>query len=77
MFKFLIFAFLIFLLLIFLLGFSFVRTLARVLFGVGAGRNNESNRRQQSRSNRQSTKTHRKVFNNKDGEYVDYEEIKD
>ena len=52
MFKFLIFAFLIFLLLIFLLGFSFVRTLARVLFGVGAGRNNESNRRQQSRSNR-------------------------
>jgi hypothetical protein len=75
MFKFLIFAFLIFLLMVFLLGFSFVRTLARVLFGIGAGRRNETNRRQSG--NRQSSKKHRKVFNNSDGEYVDYEEIKD
>jgi hypothetical protein len=78
MFKFLFFAFLLFLLLIFMLGFSFVRTLGRVIFGVGSSRRTSDARRRRQESEQRSREAskRKKVFGNNEGEYVDYEEVK-
>ncbi|MDR0537766.1 MAG: DUF4834 family protein [Tannerellaceae bacterium] len=74
MFKFLFFLFFFFILLIFLLGFSFVRTILRFLFGTGSS--NNSQRKQQQKTSKRPT-PHKKIFNKDEGEYVDYEEVKD
>jgi hypothetical protein len=79
MFKFL-FAFIFFIVLMtLLLGFSFLRTLSRILFGGGGAKKTQ---RQSGNTSRQ-TNTHQKTAPNKkkiipreEGEYVDYEEIK-
>ncbi|MDD4405050.1 MAG: DUF4834 family protein [Parabacteroides sp.] len=82
MFKFLFLIFGFFLLLVLLLGVSVIRTFKRVLFGSS---NSESNRRHASSANRQQQSAPReepvsskkKLFNKEDGEYIDYEEVKE
>ncbi|MDR2498784.1 MAG: DUF4834 family protein [Tannerellaceae bacterium] len=81
MFKFLVFVFLIFLLLVFLFGFSIVRFMGRFLFGIGSGRRDQTGRQQNQQSKgsgqQSSAQKRHKVFSSNDGEYIDYEEIKD
>ena len=78
MIKFFIVSFLFFLLLVFLLGFSFVRTLGRVLFGVGSGRRSDARRRrQESQERSREASKKKKVFEDSEGEYVDYVEVKE
>ena len=79
MFKFLLIAFLFFLFLIVLFGFSIIRFLFRG-FG-GSSRRQTQSSRQSSRNTRsqqpQSNPTPQKIITKDEGEYVDYEEIKD
>ena len=85
MFKFLFFIVFFIILMTLMLGFSFLRTLKRILFG-------ESEKEKRARQQRQATKnassqnsntrkggvfSKKKVFDKNDGEYVDYEEVKD
>lgn len=84
MFKFIFVLFFMFLLLLFLLGFSVIRTFKNILFGKGGSTNSRgqkrqtSNHRQQHSSNsRQETTNRKKIISNDEGEYVDYEEVKD
>jgi len=82
MFKFLFLIFGFFLLLVLLLGFSVIRTFKRVLFGSS---NSETNRRHASSANRQQqsapreepVSSRKKLFTKEDGEYIDYEEVKE
>ncbi len=64
---------------IFLFGFSVLRGIFRLMFGGGQVRNSHSapESKQEQRSSNHPPKKHDKVFSKEDGEYVDYEEIKD
>ncbi len=83
MFKFIFVLFFMFLLLLFLLGFSVIRTFKNILFGKGGSTNSSgqkrqtSNRQQYSSNSRQQTTNRKKIISNDEGEYVDYEEVKD
>lgn len=79
-FLFLIFGFLV--LMVLLLGFSVIRTFKRVLFGSSK---TETDHRQTSSANGQPQSARReepvsskkKLFTKEDGEYIDYEEVKE
>lgn len=86
-----IFGFILFiLLLVFILGFSLITTILRALFGwrrnssASAGKttgNSQSGHSNNTRSNNRQTvntdsgKKHKKVFDDNEGEYVEFEEI--
>ena len=79
MFKFLFLLFGFFLLLVLLLGFSVIRTFKRILFGApktetGRRHTNPTAGQQQARAEEYAKK---KLFTKDDGEYVDYEEVKE
>ena len=65
------------LLFIFLFGFSVLRGIFRLLFGSGQSRNVHAKAKQEQQSSYKPPKQHSKVFSKNEGEYVDYEEIKD
>ncbi|MDR3060769.1 MAG: DUF4834 family protein [Dysgonamonadaceae bacterium] len=78
MFKFLIISFLLFLFFIFLFGFSVVRFFFQAFLGRPSGK------QPQSRSNRNTKRPQsppsppvKKIITREEGEYVDYEEVKD
>ena len=83
MFKMIIMMFFFFLLLVALLGFSIFRTVLRFLFGDAKS----SSKRPASRRNSSKTgaayrkqavpKSEKKIFSKDEGDYVDYEEVKD
>lgn len=85
--KLVLFVFLFFILLVLLLGVSLVRSAKNIFFGGGS--KHTGNRRQPSRSDGEAVhdhkETHRssvsrkrkKIFGKDEGEYVDYEEIKE
>lgn len=86
MFRFIFFLFFLFILLLFLMGFSVIRTFKNILFGGGNKKKAQQNR-QRSRTgntyNQQSRTEHtnhsspkKKIISKDEGEYVDYEEIK-
>ncbi|MDR0430821.1 MAG: DUF4834 family protein [Tannerellaceae bacterium] len=86
MFKFLFFIVFFIVLMTLMLGFSFLRTLKRILFGESE---NEKRARQQrqaaknasnqrnAKQKENTTSSRKKIFTKEDGEYVDYEEIKE
>ncbi|MDR1335297.1 MAG: DUF4834 family protein [Tannerella sp.] len=80
MFKFLVFLFLFFLLLVSLLGFSALRTFKAILFGNPKKRkqthSSASSGRQRTRNNRPQP-SRKKIISKEEGEYIDYEEVKD
>ena len=88
MFKFLFVMFFFFLLLLFLMGFSIIRTFKNILFGSGNNgkkngqqrrqTNNSHSKQQDNRSTRQeyTSTSRKKIFSKDEGEYVDYEEVK-
>ncbi|MDR1624703.1 MAG: DUF4834 family protein [Tannerellaceae bacterium] len=84
MFKFLFVIFFFIILMTLMLGLSFLRTLKRVLFGESESEKKARQRRtaqhasKQKNANRQEdASSKKKVFNKDEGEYVDYEEIKE
>jgi flagellar biosynthesis component FlhA len=86
MFKFLFVIFGFFLLLMALLGFSVFRVFKRILFGSGdttkqqQARHAEEQRRRNKQQTTQQTHTKttkKKIISKDEGEYVDYEEVKD
>lgn len=89
MIKFILFIFLLFLLLVFLLGFSLIRSAKNIFFGGGNGNKHTASRErashstQESSRNRQGTahtaspRRRKKIFGKDEGEYVDYEEVKE
>ena len=77
MIKFLFLIFLIFVFLVFLFGFSVLRGIFRLLFGGGQARNVNTGTKQEQRASYQAPKKRDKVFSKGEGEYVDYEEVKD
>ena len=87
MFKFLFVVFGFFLLLMALLGFSVFRTFKRILFGSGntgkqqQTRHAEEQRKRKKQQTTQQTYTQqpskKKIIAKDEGEYVDYEEVKD
>lgn len=85
MFKFLFIIIFFIVLMTLMLGFSFLRTLKRVLFGESESEKRARQQRQaaqnasrQGNSNRQeNVAPKKKVFDKDEGEYVDYEEIKE
>ncbi|MDR1980958.1 MAG: DUF4834 family protein [Tannerellaceae bacterium] len=86
MIRIILFFFIFFLLLMFLMGFSVIRMFRKMLFGGGAnekrtGQQRPSNKRNsgQSRASReqQAAPQRKKLFPKDEGEYVDYEEIKE
>ncbi len=85
MFKFLFIMFLFFLLLVFLAGFSILRAFKNMLFGGGESshtkssrkrRDDGSRRRQNTSQGNNGSPTRGKIFPKDEGEYVDFEEIK-
>lgn len=88
MIKFVLIIFLFFLLLVFLLDFSLVRSLGRFLFGSGnkstTTQHRSSRARQQQHTSRQQRpadtprpQPKKKIIDKDEGEYVDYEEVKE
>lgn len=82
MFKFLFFIVGFIVLMTLLLGFSFLRTLKRILFGGGSSQKRTSQRQTGRSSSRQqptqpTAPPKQKIFTKDEGEYVDYEEIKE
>lgn len=87
MFKFLFLLFGFFLLLLALLGFSVFRTFKRILFGSGntgkqqQDRHAEGKKKHKKQQTTQQTYTQqptkKKIIAKDEGEYVDYEEVKD
>ena len=81
MFKFLFLLFGFFLLLVLLLGFSVIRTFKRILFGAPKTETcrrhtNPTAGQQQARAEEYAA-AKKKLFTKDDGEYVDYEEVKE
>jgi len=80
MFKFLIITFLFFLFIIFLFGFSIIRFFLQVFFGRSSKKQTQSSR-QSNRNTKsqqyQSNPAPKKIITKDEGEYVDYEEVKD
>lgn len=83
--KFLFLIFLIFVLFVFLFGFSILRTIARILFGTrskqqptSSGTYSKSDHKS-THTNQQQTKSsqQKKIFTPDEGEYIEYEEVKD
>lgn len=78
MFKFLFIIFLFIVFLGLLLGFSVIRTLRFLLFGSNSRPQPQAKQKEQkAKKEEPQIKITRKVFNSEDGEYVDYEEIKE
>ena len=82
MFKFLFVMFFFFVLLLFLMGFSVVRTFKRMLFGNPKSETyrrqaNTSSSRQQSDRQENMAASKKKLISKDEGEYVEYEEVKD
>jgi hypothetical protein len=76
--KFLFTIFLVFVLFVFLFGFSILRFLFGGLFGLKQNQKKTSRPSQKEEHNRQESKSGtKKIINPNEGEYVDYEEIKD
>ena len=78
MFKFLFVMFFMFLLLMFLMGFSILRMAKRFFFGPDNNSSQQAHRsssRKQSSSSRAESAPRKKIFDQSDGEYVDYEEV--
>jgi hypothetical protein len=73
MFKFLFFIFFFVILLTLLMGFSVLRTIKNVLFGSSPRKNT---RQQQRQTTQKKTTTRKKIFDKGEGEYIDYEEVK-
>ena len=82
MFKFLLTIFLIGFLLVSLLGFSVIRSFKEFFFGSPKSKNRQRAASQSRQSNTKSSTRHqqanrKKVIDSNEGEYVDYEEIKE
>jgi hypothetical protein len=80
MFKFLFLLFGFFLLLVLLLGFSVIRTFKRILFGAPkteTGRRHTNPTAGQQQTCGRICRSQEKLFTKDDGEYVDYEEVKE
>jgi len=85
MFKFLFIIIFFIVLMTLMLGLSFLRTLKRVLFGESESEKRARQQRQAAKNaskqnkstNRENSSSKRKVFDKNEGEYVDYEEIKE
>ena len=84
MIKFILFTVFIFMIALFLMGFTAVRTFFNILFGGssksnGKPRSNSNQRNHQSSSSEQnfSGKKQDKIFSSNEGEYIDFEEIKE
>jgi hypothetical protein len=78
--KFLFTLFLVFVLFVFLFGFSIVRLLFGGLFGSRPKQNKErtNQQTQNKKQTRQTTQPHqKKIIDSDEGEYIEYEEIKD
>jgi len=61
-----------------LFGFSFLRMIFRAIFGTGTQtRKVSSNQQKKEQTNRESYSSVKKIFTREDGEYIDFEEIKD
>jgi len=63
----------------FLFGFSVLRWMFRTIFGIKSDNRTSSSKQQKSSktTNQKNSASDRKVFSRDEGEYVDYEEIKD
>jgi len=78
MFKFIFFGFFFIVLMTLLLGFSFLRTLKNILFGSGNKKKTGGQRQaKQKQTTQQASSNKAKIFRKDEGEYVDYEEVKD
>jgi len=80
MFKFLFIVFLVFILFVFIFGFSIVRLLFKGLFGTRPKQTQQAHNRGRKKQTQQSKPTQptpKKIIDSDEGEYVDYEEIKD
>jgi len=79
MFKFFILTIATFCLLGFLFGFSVLRMMFRAIFGIKNDTRKFSSKQQKSNNtnNQKNTSSNKKVFSRDEGEYVDYEEVKD
>jgi hypothetical protein len=76
--KFLFILFLVFVFFVFLFGFSILRFLFGGLFGLRQNQKKTSRPTQKEEHNRQKSKpAAKKIINPSEGEYIDYEEIKD
>ena len=61
-----------------LFGFSFLRMVFRAVFGTGTKpRNASSNQQKKKQANKQPNSSVKKIITREEGEYVDFEEIKD
>lgn len=60
-----------------MLGFSFLRTLKNILFGSGNSKKTSRQRPSGKQSTRKAATAKPKIFKKDEGEYVDYEEIKE
>jgi cytoskeletal protein RodZ len=80
MFKFLFTIFLVFVLFVFIFGFSILRLLFGGLFGTRP-KQNQKKTNQQTQSKTQTRQTssspQKKIIDSNEGEYVEYEEVKD
>jgi ribosomal protein L23 len=80
MFKFLFLVFLFIVLFVFLFGFSILRMIFKALFGVRpTPRNTSSEQQKAKRTKKQRNTTHtpKKIITPDEGEYIDFEEIKE
>lgn len=90
MFKFILFLFLFFALLIALLGFSLIRSVKNIFFGNGdksattqqhrspsGGKQQKREYSQHRSSDMSSSSPKKKIIDKNEGEYVDYEEVKE
>jgi Sec-independent protein translocase protein TatA len=76
--KFLITIFLVFILFVFLFGFSILRFLFGGLFGTVQNQRKANRQSQNKKQTQQKSKSNtKKIFNPNEGEYIDYEEIKE
>lgn len=80
MFKILLFGVLFFFMMFLLLGVSFLRGLKNLFFGSSDNKRQSQQRQQQQQSHRQQQQENtarKKIFAKDEGEYVDYEEVKE
>ena len=80
MFRFFIIAFLFFVFLILIFGFSVIRMLFRGIFGTrpNSSRNTSSSQQKSKQNtNKTNVSTPKKIITRDEGEYVDFEEVKD
>jgi hypothetical protein len=80
--KFLFILFLLFVLFVFIFGFSILRMLFKGIFGIPPSKSSNSSSQNQRRKANSSTKqtqtkATQKIITRDEGEYVDFEEVKD